>query len=158
MKITKSELYEFLMYHNYKSIRGILSVLFSLVCMAGTIVYWSQFSSLQKVLMIFMSLMFIVITPIEYYVRAFRQAKKGFHHEITYIFDESGITIQMEEQSSLMPWEDVMKVTSTKNLVLIYSSPMRALIIAKKEISDEFEQIKTMMNENTNCYLFKMEQ
>ena len=157
MKITRSELYEFIMYHNYVSVRGVISVLFSLISTAGTIVYWTQFSPLQKVLMLFMSLMFIVITPIEYYVRAGRQAKKSFQNEITYIFDKSGITIQIEKESSHMQWEDVMKVISTKNLVLIYFSPVRAFIIAKKDISDEFENIKTMMSENTNCYQFKME-
>ena len=98
-----------------------------------------------------------MITPIEYYVRAGRQAKKSFQNEITYIFDKSGITIQIEKESSHMQWEDVMKVISTKNLVLIYFSPVRAFIIAKKDISDEFENIKTMMSENTNCYQFKME-
>ena len=73
IKIETNNLYEFMMNNNYKSIRGIISVLFSLVSTVGTIIFWEQFSGIQKALMIFMSLLFTVIAPLEYYVRARRQ-------------------------------------------------------------------------------------
>ena len=156
-KITKDELYEFMMYHNYVSVRGIISVLFSLICLVGSIFYWQQFSLFEKVIMVFMAAMFTVITPIEYYVRSGRQMKKNFKDEMTYVFDASGITIRIRDDSSMLPWNEVMKVISTKNLVVVYFTPIRAFIIAKKDIGDKFEELKDMMGENTDCYKFKME-
>lgn len=155
-KITKKELYEFIMNNNYASIRGVVSVLFSIVSAIGTVIYWSEFSNLQKVLMLFMSLMFTVITPLEYYIRAGRQVKKNFKDEMEYLFDEAGITIKIRDESSSLPWNEVMKVISTKNLVVVYFTPIRAFIIPKKDIT-VFDELKEMMEQNTSCYKFKMQ-
>lgn len=157
-KINQKELYEFIMHHNYVSMRGVISVLFSVLCLGGTIFYWEQFSIIQKVLMLFMSLMFTVITPIEYYIRAARQIKKNFKEEIEYDFDEKGITIKISEQSSAVAWDEVIKVISTRHLVVIYLSPVRAFILTKKEIGENFDTLKALMEEKTDCYRFKMEQ
>ena len=155
-KVTKKELYEFIMNNNYVSVRGVVSVLFSLVSAIGTVIFWSDFSNLQKVLMLFMSLMFTVITPLEYYIRAGRQVKKSFKDEMEYLFDEAGITIKIRDESSSLPWNEVMKVISTKNLVVVYFTPIRAFIIPKKDIT-VFDELKEMMEQNTSCYKFKMQ-
>ncbi len=156
-RITRQELYEFIMHNNYFSFRGVFSILFSLISLVGTIYFWEEFVWYQKVLMLFMSCMFTVITPIEYYIRAGRQVKKNFQNEMTYIFNKRGITIKIKEDSSALPWNEVMKVISTKNLVVVYFTPIRAFIIPKKSMENEFESIKSIMRENTSCYRFIME-
>lgn len=155
-KITKSELYEFIMTSNYKSIRGIVSILFSLISLVGTIYFWNDFNIWYRIIMIFMSMMFTVITPIEYYFRAGRQVKKNFKDEMNYRFDISGMTISIKDQSSTLPWNEVMKVVSSKRLVMVYFSPIRAFIIPKKDIGDNFESLREMMEQNTDCYKFVM--
>lgn len=155
-KITKKELYEFIMNNNYKSLRGIISVLFSLVALVGIIYYWKDIEIYQKIIMIFLASMFTIITPIEYYIRAGRQVKKNFKEEIRYIFNNKGITINIKEESSTLQWEEVMKVTSTKNLVIIYFTPIRAFILPKNDIGEDFERLRGLMEDNTNCYKFVM--
>ncbi|MBQ3544978.1 MAG: YcxB family protein [Lachnospiraceae bacterium] len=155
-KITKKELYEFIMNNNYKSLRGVISVLFSLIALVGMIYYWQSLEIYQKMIMIFFSCMFTIITPIEYYIRASRQVKKNFKEAITYIFNASGITINIKEESSTLPWEEVMKVISTKNLVIIYFTPIRAFILPKKDIGEDFEDLRELMETSTDCYKFVM--
>ena len=156
VKIDTNNLYEFIMNNNYVSVRGVLSVLFSLASGVGTVVFWNEFSCIQKALMIFMSLLFIVITPLEYYFRAKRQVKKNFSEEFEYIFDESCITIKKGEESSSLKWSEVMKVINTKNLVAIYFTPIRAFIIPKRCIGEQFDELKGLIEKNTSCYKFKM--
>ena len=155
-KITKKELYEFIMNNNYKSLRGIISVLFSVIALFGTIFYWGNLGISQKIIMIFFACMFTIITPIEYYIRACRQVKKNFTEEISYMFYSNGITISIKEDSSTLPWEEVMKVISTKNLVIIYFTPIIAFILPKKDIGDNYESLREMMENNTDCYKFVM--
>lgn len=157
IQINTNNLYEFIMNNNYVSIRGIISVLFSLASAVGTVIFWEQFSGIQKALMVFMSLLFIVIAPIEYYIRAKRQVKKNFSEELEYIFDESGITIKKSNESSSLKWNEVMKVINTKNLIVVYFTPIRAFIIPKKCIGENFEALKELMEKSTSCYKFKME-
>lgn len=156
VKISVRNLYEFMMNNNYASVRGVISVLFSLICGVGTAIYWNQFSIIQKVLMLFMALLFIVIAPIEYYVRAGRQVKKNFTDEMEYIFDEACITIKKGEESSALKWNEVLKVINTKNLIVIYFTPVRAFIIPKRCIGNKFDELKELMEKSTDCYKFKM--
>lgn len=157
VKISIGNLYEFMMNNNYVSVRGVVSVLFSLVSAAGTVIFWNEFVGIQKALMLFMALLFTVIAPIEYYVRAMKQVKKNFKDEMEYIFDNSGITIRKGEESSSLRWNEVLKIINTKNLVVVYFTPIRAFIIPKSCIGDNFDELKTIMEKNTNCYKFKME-
>lgn len=157
VKISVGNLYEFMMNNNYVSVRGVVSVLFSLVSAVGTVIFWNEFVGIQKALMLFMALLFTVIAPIEYYVRAMKQVKKNFKDEMEYIFDDSGITIRKDEESSSLKWNEVLKVINTKNLVVVYFTPIRAFIIPKSCIGDNFDELKVLMEKNTNCYKFKME-
>ena len=157
VKISVGNLYEFMMNNNYVSVRGVVSVLFSLVSAAGTVIFWNEFVGIQKALMLFMALLFTVIAPIEYYVRAMKQVKKNFNDEMEYIFDNSGITIRKGEESSSLRWNEVLKVINTKNLVVVYFTPIRAFIIPKSCIGDNFDELKAIREKNTNCYKFKME-
>lgn len=157
VKVTVTNLFEFMMYSNYASLRGFFSILFSVVCGIGTVYYWNDISLIQKILMLFMAMMFTVIAPIEYYFRAKRQVKKGFMETLEYSFDDTGITISKGEESSALGWESVMKVISTRNLIAIYFSPVRAFIIPKKAMGDDFDNLKNLMEDKTSCYKFKME-
>jgi hypothetical protein len=156
VKIDTKDLYEFLMHNNYVSFRGVISILFSVMAIIGTILYWKDFSNFYKVFMIVLSMLFTVIVPVEYYIRARRQAKKGFTEEFNYDFDEVGITITRGEESSSLKWSEVMKVVSTKNLVIVYFTPVRAFILPKRSLGNNFEDLKIIMEAKTSCYKFKM--
>ncbi len=158
IKTSANDLFEFMMVHNYKCLRGVLSVAFSVAALVGMIAFWNQTSTVQKICLLIFALMFTVITPIEYKIRAKRQEKKTFETEYTYIFDEEGIVVKANELKNELSWDEVFKVISTKNLIVIYFSPVRAFILPKKIIGDEFAGFKALMEEKTNCYKFKMEE
>ena len=155
-EIGVSEMFEFTINNNYKTIRGVIAVLFSLASAAGLVFYWNQFSGWQKALMLFFALMFTVIEPIEYYLRSKRQVKKNFTVPLSYVFDENGIEIRRNDEMAHNDWQEVMKVISTKKLVIIYLSPIRAFSLPKKDIGDSYQSLKSLMEENTSCYKFKM--
>lgn len=154
--IKASDLYEFMMYSNYVSIRGAVSVIFSIVCVIGTIIYWKEITVVQRVIMLFMASLFTVVAPLEYMVRAKKQASKNFSKTYIYTFNDSGITIACGEEKSSLPWNQVMKVISTKNLVVIYFTQIRAFILPKRIIGERFNELKKIMEENTSCYKFSM--
>ncbi|MCI8670359.1 MAG: YcxB family protein [Lachnospiraceae bacterium] len=155
-EIGVSEMFEFTMNNNYKTIRGTVAVLFSLASAAGLVVYWNQFSGWQKALLLFFALMFTIIEPIEYYLRSKRQVKKNFTVPLNYIFDNNGIEIHRNEETAHNDWQEVMKVITTKKSVIIYLSPVRAFILPKKDIGDQYQSLKNLMEDNTSCYKFKM--
>ena len=82
--------------------------------------------------------------------------KKNFTVPLSYVFDENGIEIRRNDEMAHNDWQEVMKVISTKKLVIIYLSPIRAFILPKKDIGDSYQSLKSLMEENTSCYKFKM--
>lgn len=154
--IGTKELFEFTMYSNYKCIRGVVSTLFSVAAGIGAIIYWQQFSNGQRALMILFTLMFTVIVPLEYYIRSVRQVKKKFQKPYIYTFETDGIMIRLEEEEAKCQWQDIMKVVATKNLVVIYLSPVRAFILPKTNIGSQYDTLKSLLKEKTSCYKFKM--
>lgn len=156
VRINLKELYEFIIHSNYICIRGYISVIFSLAAAAGTFYYWNEISTIQRVLMIFMAMLFTVVAPVEYYVKARRQIKKNFNDELEYTFDERGITIAKDDEKSSLRWDEVMKVISTRNLVVVYFTPVRAFIIPKSIIGNQFDELRELMQSQTSCYKFVM--
>lgn len=155
-KVGTKELFEFTMHSNYICIRGVISILFSLASAVGAVAYWQQLSTGQRVLMLVFAMMFTVIVPLEYYIRSVRQSKKRFQKPYIYKIENDGILIQLDEEQANCQWQDVMKVITTKNLVVIYLSPVRAFILPKKDIGERYETLKSVLKENTSCYKFKM--
>lgn len=155
-KIGLSELFEFTMTNNYKSIKGVISVLFSIASLIGLILFWKELNGWQRGGLLFFAIMFTVLEPIEYYLRSKRQMKKNFALPISYTFDERGIEIILGDEKALNEWSDVMKVVSSKNLVAVYLSPVRAFILPKKDIGENYASLKEMLDKQTSCYKFKM--
>lgn len=155
MSITTSinvkELYEFTIKHNYRTLHGIIGLLFSIASAVGAVFFWDKLTMTNKVLIVIFALTFTVFEPLGCYIKVRRQIKKSFAQPLVYTFDDKGITITQGEQNAQCYWYEIMKVTSTKNLVNIYTSPVRAFILPKKDIGEKFGQLRDIINKNAEC-------
>ena len=155
-EVEVKDLFEFMMDFNYKCLRGVLTVLFSIACIVGVIIFWGKLSGVQRGVIIFIPILFLVISPMEYYLRDKRQKKKSFSQATDYVMNEEGITIKVGEEEGKLQWSDIVRVKTTKNLLLIYTSPVMSFIIPKRQIEDKFDTLKNILENNTKCYYFKM--
>ncbi len=150
-KINASELYEFTIKHNYRTIAGILGVIFSLGSAVGGFIFWEKLTVPNRVLVILFALMFTVIEPIGCYIKVRKQIKKNFKYPISYNFSNDGIEISINEQKAVCNWYEVMKIESTANIITIYTSPIRAFIIPKKDVGENMEELKELIERNAEC-------
>ena len=149
--INVKELYEFTIKHNYRTLHGIIGLLFSIASAVGAVFFWDKLTMTNKVLIVIFALTFTVFEPLGCYIKVRRQIKKSFAQPLVYNFDDKGITITQGEQNAQCYWYEIMKVTSTKNLVNIYTSPVRAFILPKKDIGEKFGQLRDIINKNAEC-------
>ncbi len=149
-KINNKNMYEFMINHTYKSMMGVVGVLISILAIVALIVYGKNYDLTKKLLFIFIALLFTVINPISLYFKSKKQVKMNdsFQHPLCYTFSELGIDVRQGEQSLHINWDDIMKVISTKNLVVIYLSAINAFIFPKEQIGKEFEEFKKIITEN----------
>jgi hypothetical protein len=63
--------------------------------------------------------------------------QKANELEVTYLFDEAGVTIRSPASESTVPYRDLIKVVRGKTAVLLYTAPQVARIVPLRAFSDE---------------------
>lgn len=152
-RIDRNSMFSFMLNHSYRSVMGVVGVFISIMAFIGLIVYWRDFNTTYKGMLIIVSLLFTVINPATLYLKSKKQVKlnDSFHHPLCYNLNDDGIDISQAEQSAHVNWEEVIKIISTKKLVVIYLSPVRAFIFPKEQIGDQFDAFKHMIADHVQC-------
>ncbi len=155
VKLTKKEMFNFMMRHNYTTFGGICGILISLGALVMFIMNFTndKMSTPYKVALVAIALLFTVIQPIMLYIKSAAQVKNNgsVNKPLIYSFDSTGITISKGDESVTNKYEDVTKIISTKLSVIIYISKYRAFIIPKSCLENSFEEFKQILIDNVNC-------
>ena len=151
-KLTNKEMFNFLMRHNYFSMGGVCGVILSIGALVILFINIKndEMSNAYKFALIFIGLLFTVIQPVMLYVKATTQVKKSdsVNKALKYEFDEKGFTISLGEEKVAEDYGAVTKIISTKLSVIIYISKYRAFIIPKRDLIENFEAFKELLNKN----------
>lgn len=155
VKLTKKEMFNFLLRHNYTTFGGICGIVLSI----GALVMFflnlgnEKMSVSYKVALIAVALLFTVVQPIMLYFKAATQIKNSdaINKPMVYEFNKTCVTITQGEDSVTNKYEDITKVISTKVSVIIYVSKYRAFIIPKASIGEDFETLKDLLVANVKA-------
>lgn len=149
VKLSKNDMFSFLMKHTYSSFGGYIGVALSLCALMGFFytLKMPQVTMTYRAVLVFTALLFTVIQPAMLYYKACKQIKRNtsFAKPITYRFNSSLIEISQDEDKISFEWADVTKVTSNKKLVIIYIGRMRAFVLPLSDIGAEYENLKTLI-------------
>ena len=145
IKVTQKELANFMIYHNYHSMQGILGLIISIGALAILVLRWSVLDVAQFAILILLALMFTVLTPIILVRKASAQAKrnKSFEKPITYELREDGFSLVQGEERVDLEWRNVYKIVDTGKCLVLYISTVRAFIWPKTQIAD----VRTAMDD-----------
>lgn len=73
--------------------------------------------------------------------RAFKNNRR-LQAEYTYIISDSNIQVKSEKHTTTLTWDDIHKITESKNSLFLWLNKKQAQIIPKRELtSDELEAI-----------------
>ncbi len=138
IKVTKKELSDFMIYHNYHSMQGIIGVIISLGALVLLILRWDTLEVAQFAILVILALMFTVMTPIILIRKASAQEKrnKSFEKPITYELGEDGFSLIQGEECVDLEWRNVYKIVETGKSLVLYISTVRAFIWPKNQIAD----------------------
>ncbi len=138
IKVTQKELANFMIYHNYHSMQGIIGLIISFGALAILILRWNTLDAAQYAILALLVLMFTVLTPIVLVRKASAQAKrnKSFEKPITYELGEEGFSLIQGEERVDLEWRNVYKIVDTGKCLVLYISTVRAFIWPKTQIAD----------------------
>ncbi|MCD8039848.1 MAG: YcxB family protein [Lachnospiraceae bacterium] len=141
VKITSSELYDYLLYHTYTGFSGIFGTL------AGVFLIM-LFVSSRYVIYLIAGAALIIYLPGSLFLKAKQQMlnnpvfKKPLHYKMT----DDGISVSQGENEETQSWESCVKAVSTGKSIILYTSKRTASIFPKKELGDKKEALIRMIS------------
>lgn len=160
VKLTAKELYGFLMHNTYSTFGSYIGVLLSLGSIAGFfyMLGMPDVNPAFLVALLVIGLLFTVVQPLMLYSKAKKQVKvnEAINASLEYLISKSGIKVSQGEQSAFTTWDEIVKVTSTKNLVMLYTSRVNAYVIPKKDLKEGISELKKLIQDNCNAGYIKL--
>ncbi len=146
MKI--SYLFDFLYWHSYHGITGIINYAFSFVGIAALFAGFGKGNTAITVMLVILALLFTVINPALLLYKAARQKARTpmFSKPLQYKFDTEGFIVSQENSSNTAEWENVVLVRETGKSIILYMGASNALILPKEEVGERWNDLKMLLH------------
>lgn len=156
-KLTKKDVMAFMLHHNYRHIGGMLTGILGLFgLVAGPIVYFLLKDLFITLILLAIGLMYVVMTPLDFYTKASRQLKTNpvFKNKMTFKLDDEGLLVQLYTGPVSLAWEEVQEIVVKKDVVLVYTDESHAFIIPVRFFACQ-DDLAILMEKATSLELDK---
>ena len=148
VKMTDEYMYDFMLYHNYTHASGLMTAIAGVLCLAVFVTKLMD-GEMQACAVWFMcAVLFLVISPSSMKAKAKSQVNNTemFQKPLEYELTEEGIVVSQEGASAIMKWEEVTKAVSTQKSIILYLGRVRAQILPKACMGDQYEEAVKMIH------------
>ena len=148
VKMTAEYMYDFMLYHNYTHMSGLMTAIAGVLSFAVFIQKLMD-GEMQACAVWFMcAILFLVISPSSMKAKAKSQVNNTemFQNPLEYEFTEEGIIVSQGEAKAETKWEEVTKAVSTQKSVILYLGRVRAIVLPKACMSDQYEETVKMIH------------
>lgn len=146
VQMNEKYMYDFMKYHNYTSASGIINVVAGLLCLATFIVKIAK-GDIQASIWLICAIVFLVVDPYSIKTRAKKQVNhtEMFQKPLEYEVTSEGVIVRQEDQEVLSTWDTFTKAVATGKSVLLYMGRVRAIILPKECIGEQYEELVKML-------------
>lgn len=148
VQMTKSAMFDFLLYASYTSLTGIMNVVVGFVTLGVGINKIVQGDISSSMIFFMFATVFLIGNPINIKVRASEQVLRTpmFQKPLCYELTEEGVLVSQDDQSASNRWEDFRKVVETKKSVIMYITQKRAIIFPKECLGEQYDAAVEMIS------------
>ena len=136
VKILAGDIYDYLLYHYYTSAAGLIGS-----CVGALLVVSAFLTGTWSYLVV--GLIILLYLPWVSFLKSRTQAKTNpaFKEEMTYLFNDEGLTVSVGEEKASCKWDEMHKAVSTGRSIILYTSPINATIIPKRFLTDQRQDL-----------------
>lgn len=144
VQMTTGDMFDFLYWHSYHGVMGIVNYGFSLAALVALLCGFGEGNLMATVALLVLAALFTVINPLLLLQKADKQVKNTpmFQKPLQYTFDEKGFTVTQETESASAAWTDVLQIRETKKTMVLYLGAANATVLPKKACDGNLEEIK----------------
>jgi len=141
VKMTTSKMYDYMLYHTFRSFAGIMGEVVGIMLIAC-------FFAAHKPLYLIAGIIDVFYLPISLYINAKKQVMLNpvFKETLHYTLDEEGISITVGENSDAQKWTDMHKAVSTGKSLIIYTNKINACIFPKEDLGEKLPDVIRMIS------------
>ena len=132
---TAFDLWQLSMYSTYGSMVGGCNIIFTVAMLLVAAKVWVDVNSFIKIFLIILICLFTVIQPAVVYRRAKRQVR-GIPHDMEIGFDDNGIHVKTENQSSDLKWNTIKGVSRKPSMIVIFSTVKYGFVLTNKVLGE----------------------
>ena len=150
VKMTPQIMYNFMLNHTYKSLTGVLGVIFGIASFVMFGVTFGKTTVTFSGLYLLFGIWFVLYLPVNLYMRSKRQVKNNavFQKPITYVVNDKGIQIIQDKQKADCKWENIVKVCRTGKSLLVYSGKRNAFVLPKEAVGEQYDTLVKLFRKN----------
>lgn len=141
VKVTVGVLYDYLLFHTYTSLSGMIGTIVGVILIMA-------FIGTKYVIYLIAGVVLIAYLPGALFLRAMQQVqntpafKKPLHYKMT----DEGIRVSQGENEEQQSWDSCVKAVSTGRSIILYTSRTAASIFPKKDLGDKKEALIQMIS------------
>lgn len=149
VQMKTSYMFDFLYWHSYHGISGIVNYAFSFAGVAALLAGFGKGKAGVTVMLVALALLFTVINPLMLLYKAAKQVKTSpmFQNPLQYVFQNSGFTVSQGESSDSAGWDSVVFIRETGKNIVLYLGAANALVLPKKELGEQQAALKKLIRE-----------
>lgn len=158
VQLTKKQLFEFLIRHSYFTFSGMIGLILSIMALGGFFLMLGVEGASGTYLgaLLVTGLLFTVVQPIMILQNAKKQSKVYEKYALNYTITAEGIHVTQDDAEGQNGWGEVIKIVSTKRLIIMYTSKVHAYVIPRDAIGENIEDLRTIIRENCNARYIKL--
>ena len=123
VKITRKEMFSFLINNTYRKPMGIILFIFGIACFVIAGFTYEQMGAQSTLLLILLV----------------------YQNELKYEFDDKGITVSQGDSVTSKKWEECYKAADYGKLVVIYIMINNGIILPKSAIGEQYDDFKKLV-------------
>lgn len=150
VNMTDKIMYDFLLYHSYTSASGMLTTLVGVGCFILAVYKGANGESQSAILFAALGFMLLFSTPFTLKSSAKNQVKNTemFKKPLKYEVTEKGISVTQDGESAENAWDNILKVVSTGKSLVIYITRVRAIILPKEAMGDDYPAVVELISKH----------
>lgn len=135
VNMNKEYLFEFLIYHTYRGMKGILLLAVGVISWLAAIISFVMGKTMVGLGLTFLFVFCLLIIPVILWfsAREQMQMRRIYQSPIHYGLKEEGLEVTSEDKNKIFPWKDMSNVLVTPDLIVLYRGSYTAFIFPKEE-------------------------
>lgn len=150
IRLDAQSMTEFMIYHIYTGMVGILTLVLGVLNVALTVVFAMQKDFLLMALFLFFAALIWIAFPYFIKIKVTNQMKSSrrLNVPVTYTFDESGVETITPDDSGKASWGKFKRAVSRKGILILYDAAKRAIILPVDQLGENYTGIVDMIYAN----------